>query len=348
MSRTAKCMYVPVAFAVELWKIAEQKAFLKSVVVCGTRSACPLCSEKISAYDREELQEGLSRVCAKGWQVVMVTYTLKHDRFMSAGESLGKLIKAVRRVKSGRRWKEIKSRYRIEGSITALENTFSFLNGHHPHKHVLEILARILTESELRELRDEIAKLYLGELKRFGADADFEIAVDVRRGNDYAAEYISKFGYEPKAKSFGVVYEMANYSGKTKGADFGHYTMMQLVDLAGQDNNDAGKAFLDYVEAFRGRAMLQWSAGLRAKLGMPPKGKSDKEKAEMSDEEKSRCFALSNTKTERGWRKARERLADFVVGSLGKDFHAYKEYLDAKGIEIENPAFEVVDNGFGE
>lgn len=349
-SRTVKCMYVPVAFAVEHWKIGEEKAYLKSVVTCGTRSTCPLCNEKISAYDREELQEGLARVFAKGWFVLLITYTLRHDRFMSCAESLDKLLKAARRVKSGRRWQEIKKRYGIQGSITALENTFSFLNGHHPHKHTLEILERDLSEAEIKALRDEIAELYLAELRRVGADADFEIAVDVKRGNDYVAEYVSKFGHEPKVKSFGVSYEMSNYSGKTKGAEFGHYTMMQLVDLAGDGNEDAGKAFLDYALAFRGRWMLQWSNGLRAKLDMPTKEKTDKEKAQMSDEEKAekRLFALYNTKAEKGFRKVRNHLADVMPDSLGKDFHAFKEYLNAKDMEVENPVFEIVDEGFDE
>lgn len=341
--RTAKCMYVPVSYAVEHWKIANSKAFFKSVVVCGTRTVCPVCNEKISAWDREEMQAGLAKVFAKGWNVYMVTYTIRHDKYMTAGDSLSKLITGVSNVKRGRKWQELKKRYGFEGSFTALENTFSFENGHHPHKHILEVSSRLLNDGEIKSMRDEIAGFYLRELERIGAQADYEISVDVKRGNDYAAEYVSKFGYEPKVKSFGVAYEMSNYSGKTKGADFGHYTMFQLVDLATQGNEQAGAAFLDYAEAFRRRAILTWSAGLRKKLDMP-KEKKDSEKLKDESSEEPKIFALYQSGG--AWRKVRERHFDVLDASLKMDFEHFRDYLKSEGIDVDSPFFEIRDDGF--
>lgn len=341
-SRTAKCIWTPVAYVVEHRKIAEKKAYFTGVMTCGVRSICPMCNAKISAWDRDEIQEGLMRIASRGWFVVMVTYTQKHNRFMACGDSLSSLNKAMSRTKSGKRWQGMKRKYGLEGSITALENMYSVLNGHHWHKHVLEVLNRFLTDDEIRSMRDDIAGLYLRELSRLGASADFEVGVDIRRGDDYVAEYVSKFGHEPQVTRSGVSYELANVSGKTKGAEHGHFTMFQLVDLYKQGDELAGRAFLEYAEAVRGRAMLSWSAGLREKLGMAAEV-SDDEKIKAGEDE-SRIFALYHN--QKAWPKVRERAFDVLEASRGMEFDAFQEYMKAKGIHAESPVFELVDAGF--
>lgn len=340
--RTKKCMWVNIAYAVEHWRRAGKDAHFRSVVICGSRCACPVCSEKIWSADRDEIQTALTRISEKGLYTAFVTYTLRHDKFTLCADSLDRLNKASRAVKSGRAWQDIKARYGLVGSITVLENTFSFEGGHHPHKHTVEVLTKPLTDGELSSLETEISDIYLKYLAKVGGSGVDGVAVRLRRADDYVAEYVAKMGHEPKVKKWGASNELTSYALKTKGNEHGHYTMFQLLDLFLDGNNDAGIAWLDYVEAFTGQAMVRWSQGLRELLGMPSKVKSDKDKAASADDE-SKVFALYPIES---WHKVRTRPHDVIEASINMSFDAFREYLKAKGIDAESPVFELIDNGF--
>jgi len=335
--KTTKCMWVPLSYAVEHWKAGSDRAYFRSIVTCGVRSTCPVCGDKIAAYDRERLQAGLQMIAKKGWGVEFITYTQRHDRYVPCDVSLDRLLKTMRSVKSGRKWQNIKSKYGIEGSFSKLENTFSFENGHHWHKHVGEVVHEKLTDGELQQMRDEISELYLHHLEKIGGSGDFEIAVHARHGDDYAAEYAAKFGHEPQAHKRGLSHEMASHSTKTKGLDGGHYGMFQLVDLYAEGDQEAGAAFLDYVQAASGKALLFWSAGLAEKLEMSPEISDEEKVARVSDDEN--IFALYPKEM---WRKVRARSFDVLDASKGMEFDAFKEYMQSKGMDAESPVFELV------
>jgi hypothetical protein len=330
--RTKKCMWVNIGYVVEHWKVGVDRAFFKSVVICGSRCACPVCSEKIWAWDRDEIQTALSRISKKGLYTVMVTYTLRHNKFMSCAESLDKLNKATRAVKSGRAWQDIKTQYGFIGSITVWENTWSEASGHHPHKHSVEVTTDNLSDVELQKLEKRISDLYLKALTKVGASGEYGVAVNVRRADDYAAEYIAKVGHEPQAKKWGASNELTSYQAKTKGNESGHYSMMQLLDLWRAGDDGAGAAWLNYVEAFTGRAMVAWSKGLRVKLGMSEQELSEQEKAERDDMGKVfACYPVDE------WKKVRTRPHDILEASLDMGWDAFIEYLKAKGIDAEKP-----------
>jgi len=337
--RTKKCMWVNIAYAVEHWRIEQEHAYFKSVVICGSRCACPVCSQKIWSWDRDEIQSAMSMISQKGLYTVMVTFTLRHDKFMSCADSLRKLNTASRAVKGGRGWQVLKTRYGLQGSITTLENTFSFENGHHPHKHIIEVTNKNLKASELSSLELEISEMYLHHLSRVGASGEIGVAVNVRRADDYVAEYIAKMGHEPRVKKWGASNELTSYAMKTKGNESGHYSMMQLLDLYMDGSQEAGLAWLDYVTAFTGQAMVRWSQGLRDELGLG-EGESDDVKASVQDDDKSQVFALYPIES---WRKVRERPHDVLDASLRMSWESFVEYLKAKGIEAERPLPKSVD-----
>lgn len=348
--RTQKCFWVNESFTVQHWRRMSKDAHFRKAVICGSRCACAVCSEKIWNKDRTQFQDAMVRISQRGLYTVMVTFTLRHDRFMRCAESLLKLSEAMRMTKSGKAWQLVEKHFGIEGSITVLENTFSFENGHHPHKHVLEVLNKNLSCGELDEMQGEIERMYIRQLKKLGGSAEYGVAVDVRRGDDYVAGYIAKLGHEPMVKRWGVTNEMSSYMMKTKGNEHGHYSMFQLLDMYGDGDRDAGNAWLDYVSAFTGHGMVRWSPGnkragklsLRELLGMSEDA-SDQDKAQAVDD-KSELFAQYQIAS---WRKVRTRPHDILEASIDMSFDEFKEYMMSHDIEIESPVFELIDRGFG-
>lgn len=343
--RVSKCMWVNVQYVVEHWRMEGVKgsSHFRGVATCGSVWMCPICAAKITERRKLELQIAVTEAQKRCWHVYMVTYTLQHKGYEPIEAVLKKLIAAVRKIKGGRAWeRDFRSVYDWKGSVTALEMTYSFENGGHPHKHVMELLGRKLTEEEKIKMRDDLAIKYQNILAGLDGYADFEIAVNVRDATDYIAEYIAKFGYEPKARKWGVSDEMAKYPVKGKGMEEGHYTMFQLLDLYKDGNLDAGRVFAEFAVAFRGRSQLTWSNGLKKEFGI--KEKTDAEIAKEQDAE-SKAFALYQKKD---WHKVRKIPFDVLDAGDWMKFESFKKYLASMEIEVESTVFTLVNNGFGD
>jgi hypothetical protein len=343
-SRTAGCFWKAVAFSVEHWKVTRDErvgAYVRSVQICGSRSACPRCSMKIWMADREEIQLALVAVNRLGWEIQHVTFTVSHKRFHELISTLDGLRRASRRMRGGRKWQEFKKQYGVEGSIIVTENNYGLENGHHPHTHEGMVTNRRLSNDERESMRDELAELWLDALRCEHLRAHYEIGVVIQHGTDYFAEYVSKWGHEPKAVNRGgLSYELTSFQNKTKGMEHGHYTMLQLLDLAGLGESWARDAWLDFVDAFEGRAMLRWSAGLRAKLGLSAETESDEQKANRLEQGEKSLFALYHHKAH--WLKVREYLPQVLNASKVMEFDAFKDYLVRNGMDAESPLPDVV------
>lgn len=346
--RVTKCMWVQIAFTVEQWRIENVKgsSHFRSVSTCKSVWLCAICAAKITEGRKEELQIAVAEATKRGWHVYMITYTLQHGNYEPIKAVLDKLIKACSKLKGRRFWDRFTEKYGLlKASITALEMTYSFLNGGHPHKHVMEFSSRKLSKEEQQSMRDELALEYKKILSKLGGYADFEIAVNVRDGNDFIAEYLAKFGYEPKEKNktkkWGLAEEMAKFPVSSKGNLEGHYSVFQLLDLYADGNADAGKVFVEFARAFFRKSQLSWSDGLKKEFGI--KQKTD---GELVDEKvnESKVFALFQKES---WHKVR-KIPFEVLEAGDMTFPAFKEYLKAKDIEVENPIFEIIDNGFGD
>lgn len=339
--RTSKCMWVNITFAVEHWRVAGKSAHFRNVYTCGSRCACAVCSEKIWKDDQREIQNALGTISQKGLYTVMVSFTLQHDRFVRCADSLQILRKALKGLKMGKGWQLIKRRYGLLGSIAVMENTFSFENGHHPHRHEILVMSKPVGDVELVSLQKAMSDRYLRCLADAGGRGLEGVALHVRRADDYVAEYVAKVGHEPQVKRWGASNELTSYAQKVRGAQVEHYKMFQLLDLFSDGNIEAGNAWAEYVEAFTGQAMVRWSQGLRELLEMP-KAKTDEQKAQANESE-SKVFALY---TQEMYRKVRRRPFDVLDASIDMSFDAFREYLQAKGMDAECPVFELVDNGF--
>jgi hypothetical protein len=196
--------------------------------------------------------------------------------------------------------------------------------------------------ADLSEFEKGIHQVYAGIVERRGRRALDGIAVNVRAGDDYAAEYVAKFGREPvAARRGGAAWELANAAGKTRGAEHGHYSPFQLLDLAGDDW--AEKMFAEFGETIRGRRQLVWSNGLRELLGLGDEESDDSVAAEGEPESAHFVSFL-----ESAWKVARLRPAE-VLDAMGRmTFDEFRAWGRERGFDVESPLLTLASEAEGQ
>lgn len=259
--RVSHCRYVARADQVGLEKAGERARFdgLKS---CNSVWCCPLCSARISAKRRDELNELLSGARSQGLAVVMLTLTASHKRGMNLPAWLEAFKDAKRRFRQRREWRALKSIF--VGSVTATEVTHSAANSFHPHVH--ELLVLNCSADDALQLVEGLRDAWLASLHGQGLSGN-DHAFQVQPASA-AGEYVGKFG---------AAEELA-LSGAKSGRQ-GSRTPWQLLADAGDAENSAAcqdaAIWAEFAAAFRGRRQLVWSPGLKLRFGI----------AEVSDDE---------------------------------------------------------------
>jgi hypothetical protein len=227
---------------------------------------CPVCAARISEVRRLEVA---AAVAAWGGQIVLATFTLQHTAADALVELVDDLQGAVRKMRSGGAWTRLQDRYGMAGSIRALEVTHGD-HGFHPHQHVLFFVAGGI---ELDAFTNELRDRWGASVAKVGRYASPRWGLDVQASDAKIADYVAKFGREPK---WTVAHELAKSVSK-RGRREGS-TMRELLDrfvVAG--DVAAGRLWQEYARAFKGRNQLVWTKGLRALLGLGVVEQSDQE-----------------------------------------------------------------------
>lgn len=245
-------------------------AYMAYIFHCNRPWLCPLCAARISNMKREELTDGLARAKLLNFHPLLLTLTLRHgldDRLEDLlNGMLGKPKRtkgALRRMQQTKEWKALKKEYGWKGSIRALEVTRGEVNGWHPHLHILIFLDEQLSPQQTDGLKKWFYDLWRAALTEEGFDANFLHGVDVRTADSDVADYIAKWGHEPKEQAWGVEHEIAKATSKRAHRD--GLTPFELAE-AGADDPRAAALFREYAQAMNGRHQLEWSKELRAKL----------------------------------------------------------------------------------
>lgn len=114
-----------------------QKPFYHGVMKCGSVWRCPVCSKKITDYRQKEVYFLASEWLRKEGELSFITLTLRHNKTDSLKMMLNRLNGEFRKMQRTSIFRKIKSTYKITGFVKALEITYSFENGWHPHLHLL-------------------------------------------------------------------------------------------------------------------------------------------------------------------------------------------------------------------
>lgn len=243
-----------------------QRAHYKNLIVCGSVWMCPICSAKISERRRVELTTAVDQ--NPDLQPALVTFTLQHNQADELSKVLAVLIESYRELKHSRHWNGFVDDYELAGSVRSLETTVG-RNGWHPHLHVLAFFkAGISLDGAETFFKDEWERC----LKKFDRSASYKYGVDFRTKSRDVAEYITKFGHEPKdkkrARKWSMEHEVTKSQSKlSRDVENGRSPLQLLNDFLDGDLA-AGRLWREYATYFKGRRQLVWSRGLREKLGL--------------------------------------------------------------------------------
>jgi hypothetical protein len=243
-----------------------ERAHYEKLIVCSRIWTCPVCAARVSEARRAELTLAVER---SGLCAALVTLTMRHN----IGQELKPLVRVItdsyRRLKSGRWYQDIKKEYDLFGDVRALELTYGE-NGWHPHIHALWLFERELQPSALHGLENELKRRFLAILGQLGHDATWEHGLTVRGDKGYVKEYIAKFGRLPVRDldgQWGVFRELTKGNVKIARSKSG-LTPWGLLLAYAEGEKRAGELFIEYARAFKGYHQLQWSRGLRERLGI--------------------------------------------------------------------------------
>jgi hypothetical protein len=144
------------------------------------------------------------------------------------------------------------------------EITYGPRNGFHPHLHILGFFG---ADFDAPAFERELARLWLANLQRQGVQIDDLVAVllrgvRVQLGFTTGAEYVSKLG-----RTWGLAEEVAKANRKKGRGE--HYSPADLLRHVRDDTlPGAAGVFQEYAAAIEGVHLLQWSRGMREKLGL--------------------------------------------------------------------------------
>lgn len=324
-------------------------------IVCGSVWTCPVCAARISELRRRELTAALARTDK---YAVLVTYTVRHNRYDKLSFLLSAFLEAIRSFKSGRWFNDFKSEWGWFGSVRALETTHGS-KGWHPHGHELVLLdrptfdhvedphqraaRRAAWRPDINQMQHLMRKRWMDVLPHHGLDCAYEVGIRIVDDSEYVREYVAKFGREPLVerggKSWTVAHELAKSNVK-RSRDFeGGRSPFQLLYDYIEGDKRAGALFAEYAKVFKGRNQLVWSRGLKSELGISDI--SDEEAAGEIDTRVERLTSLDywewQAVCEMGCRGALLEVAKsgdaaLVIEFVAKVVYFYKQNMKRSGL----------------
>jgi hypothetical protein len=240
---------------------ADGKAWFSGVQHCSSIWNCPVCANRITEFRRKELTDALKD---ERFNVVMVTYTLRHNRGDSLSVLLAALKEAYKKSKSGRWYQNLQNDYGIAGSIRAIEVTWGE-NGWHVHIHELMVLWDVIIPREsgalfrikMAQLKGQLRKRWTACIEKCGRDASWDRGVNLNARKDVSKTYIAKLQLASELTR--SINKKANHEGVTP---FG------MLDKIRQGEKQYETLFQEYAAQFKGDRQLYWSSGLKALLGV--------------------------------------------------------------------------------
>ena len=258
----------------------EGGAHYHGLARCGSWSACPVCSSAIAAHRGQEIEAAIRNHQRKGGEILLVTVTLRHHKGQGLKELMDVLRDSWRYMKAGGSWQGgkrrrdgtqrvgWKERIGYLGAIGGTEATYGKENGWHPHKHVLLLLEKPISDEVLQAFlqffRERWAK---GVSGHHGLPApSWEHGVHIVRGEN-AAWYIAKMGLSREVAGI-----------HQKGGRNGNLTPFQLLKRwADEQDPEAREKWEEWTKVMHGKAQLFWSQGLRARLLPDSEERTDEE-----------------------------------------------------------------------
>jgi plasmid rolling circle replication initiator protein Rep len=253
----------------------SQGASYSNLQMCASGWTCPVCAAKITNERRKDINDVIVAAGLLGYKPVMLTFTARHRAYTDLEDQLKAMLDAFSAMWSGRPFRRFEETYLMLGHIRALECTWHPRNGWHPHFHVIIFVPRWVQLADVSAFFGpqwkEKAAAHGLTMNQHGFDAT-DVSTKI-------ANYIDKFGYEPTeetlegwktGKWWNEADELSRWFSK-RGEKMGYtgFTPWQIAELF-QMTGDADfmSLFQDYAKAFLNRHQVDYSTGLRKKLGL--------------------------------------------------------------------------------
>lgn len=182
----------------------------------------------------------------------MLTLTVRHKAGMPLATLRRGLCRAWRRLQQTRTWREFREACGLDGYVRAIEVTWG-RNGWHPHVHVLMMA---MCPDKLHAWRDRLSACWrttvLCEMSAACVPSD-AIGLAITTCD---ADYITKMALEVTSVS--------------KIGRKGHLNQWQIAERIAEGKLP-GELWLEYSKGMRGCHQLQWSRGLRDRVGLREK-----------------------------------------------------------------------------
>lgn len=309
-SRTAKCTRLTTGGDVAVFKSVEYgKSHYGGLQTCGSVWACPVCSAKVSSRRKDETMKAMKMQIEQGKQLYFVTLTFPHYKQDSLAELRKKQSEALKYYRKSYDYKKFVKETGYRGSIRALEVTFGFSNGWHPHTHEIIFCDHKATFGSIKQ---RLFRAWHDACVKAGLPKpSYRNGVDVR-GGDKAAEYINKYGSELAL----------SHTKKARNGRFSPYDLLRGYKHEG--DKQLGAKFVEFAEAMKGARQLFWSPKLKARFGIN----------EVSDEELA--AAKEDRATEQGriplikWRAVVKYFsrANVLIMAEKHGFEVTEKYID--------------------
>lgn len=260
--RTADCRHVNHGLVGVNLSPEHKAAHYSGLATCGSVWACPVCASRIQERRRPEVQQAIDWATEQGYVAVMVTFTFPHKAWNRLDELLSRQADAFKRLRSGKRWQNLKGALGFQGLIRSLEVTHG-QNGWHPHTHELWFL-----KGSPEGLQDLLSGFWLSACSKAGlvdandskmVEAFMAHGVDVKE-DVTCGDYLAK---QDDSRRWGFAEEISkatSKAGRAKGVHPHHF----LVRRAEGDRD----RYVEYVQSMKGRRQLFWSHGLKAVVGI--------------------------------------------------------------------------------
>lgn len=347
----AKCGAVPVSSNVSLTFDGSRAGYV-GLHTCGSIWSCPVCSAKISAKRKVEVERVISAATRQNKFVSMLTLTQRHHQGQRLKDLWDGLSYAWGKVSSGKKWQEFKKQLGLTGYIRAVEVTHGEA-GWHVHTHVLIISdhdpavtpvfwqrkqgrRKTPYPAEIYMPADFIAQRWANGLATRGIDfikdkggLDWQTA---KPGDEKTlGQYVAKLGVKAINPIDGISKEVT--LGGFKKARRGNRTPFQILeDVFAYGLEEDRKLWRTWEKVSRGRRALNWSVGLRDWAGLEAE-KTDEELAK----EQGEAEAVAHFSNEE-WKAVRRAGSGDLLDVIEQEgVEAAYSWLDSRGLRYKTP-----------
>lgn len=261
----------------------KSRAFYGGLIVCDNPWACSICSVRIQEERRKEIGLGIDWSYENGFKSVMVTFTFPHALGENLKDLLDKQALAFKYFRGGEAWKRFKHKFGFVGLIRSLECPHGKANGWHPHTHEAWIVSN---DADANALHERVRQrwwdmcLKVGLVNESDKEAFWLYGVNVQ-DRIHSSEYLSKL--DGGKSVWGADAELAK--GAVKNSKGRH--VFELLRLADNGDKGAGKLYVEFVLAMKGKPPVYWSPGLKAKVGIDEVKDEEIKEAGSSEQEKA-------------------------------------------------------------